>query len=99
MYSYKDRLQGVQLYVNLGKRIGLTVRHLGYPTQDALKTWCREYEPSHELPAGCRRLASFSQAQKERAVEHFREHGGPSRRPSRRRAIPAGLWPTRACRY
>ena len=75
MYSYEDRLRAVQLYVKLGKRIGLTIRQLGYPTKNALKTWYREYEQSHELRAGYTRPAKFSQADKERAVEHYLEHG------------------------
>ncbi|MCY4743392.1 IS3 family transposase [Pelomonas sp. UHG3] len=75
MYSYEDRLRAVQLYVKLGKRIGLTIRQLGYPTKNALKTWYREYEQSHELRAGYTRPAKFSQAQKARAVEHYLEHG------------------------
>mgnify|MGYP001339380661 FL=1 len=44
MYSYEDRLRAVRLYIKLGKRIGLTIRQLGYPTKNALKTWYREYE-------------------------------------------------------
>ena len=75
MYSYEDRLQAVQLYIKLGKRIGLTIRQLGYPTKNALKTWYREYEQSRELRPGYTRPAKFSQAQKERAVEHYLEHG------------------------
>ncbi len=71
MYSYEDRLRAVQLYIKLGKRIGLTIRQLGYPTKNALKTWYREYERGHELRAGYSRPAKFSQEQKERAVEHY----------------------------
>jgi len=29
MYSYDDRLRAVQLYIKLGKRIGVTIRQLG----------------------------------------------------------------------
>jgi transposase-like protein len=75
MYSYEDRLRAVQLYIKLGRRIGLTIRQLGYPTKNALKTWYREYEQSHELRAGYTRPARFSQEQKVRAVEHYLEHG------------------------
>lgn len=32
MYSYDDRLRAVRLYIGLSKRIGLTIRQLGYPT-------------------------------------------------------------------
>ncbi len=58
----------------MGKRIGLTIRQLGYPTKSALKTWYRQYEQCHELRAGYTRPAKFSQEQKERAVEHYLEH-------------------------
>ena len=75
MYSYEDRLRAVRLYVKLGKRIGLTIRQLGYPTKNALKGWYREYEQRQDLSAGYTRPAKFSQAQKARAVEHYIEHG------------------------
>jgi putative transposase len=75
MYSYEERLRAVQLYVKLGKRVGLTIRQLGYPTKNALKTWHREYEQRHDLPAGYVRSPRYSQAQKDWAVEHYLEHG------------------------
>ena len=75
MYSFEDRVRAVRLYIKLGKRIGLTIRQLGYPTKNALKTWYREYEQRHDLPAGYVRLPMYSQAQKKRAVEHYLEHG------------------------
>jgi transposase-like protein len=52
MYSYEDRLRAVQLYIKLGKRLGLTIRQLGYPTKNALKTWYGEYEQRH-TGGGC----------------------------------------------
>jgi len=75
MYSYEDRLRAVRLYIKLGKRVGLTIRQLGYPTENALKTWHREYEQRHDLPAAYVRVPRYSQAQKGRAVEHYLEHG------------------------
>ena len=36
MYSYEDRLRAVLLYIKQGKRIGLTIRKLGYPRKNAL---------------------------------------------------------------
>ena len=38
MYSYEDRLRAVRLYIKLGKRAGLAIRQLGYPTKNALKS-------------------------------------------------------------
>ena len=75
MFSYEDRLRAVRLYIKLGKRLGLTIRQLGYPTKNALKTWYREYERRLELPAGYVRQPRYSQAHKERAVKHHRDHG------------------------
>ena len=75
MYSYEDRLRAVRLYIKLGKRVGLTIRQLGYPTENALKGWYREYEARHGLAAGYVRQPRYSQAQKDRAVEHYLGHG------------------------
>jgi transposase-like protein len=75
MYSYEARLRAVQLYIKLGKRVGLTIRQLGYPTENALKTWHREYEQRRDLPVGYVRQPRYSQAQKDRAVGHYLEHG------------------------
>ena len=44
MYSYDERIRAVKLYLKLGKRTGPTIRQLGYPTKNALKSWYREYK-------------------------------------------------------
>ena len=76
MYSYEDRLRAVQLYIQLGKRVGPTLRQLGYPTKNTLKGWYRAYEQMLDLPAGyAHKKQRYSQAQKEEAVEHYRTHG------------------------
>ena len=75
MYSYEDRLRAVQLYIRLGKRVGLTIRQLGYPTKNALKSWHREYVQRLELPAGYVRQPKYTQAQKEQAVKHYLVNG------------------------
>ena len=75
MYSYEDRLRAVKLYIKLGKRVRATIRQLGYPTKNALKSWHWEYEQRRDVRAGYARQPKFSEAQKERAVEHYLEHG------------------------
>ena len=75
MFSYEDRLRAVQLYIKLGKRIGLTIRQLGYPTKNALLSWHREYDQRLDLPAGYVRPPRYSQAHKELAVRHYLEQG------------------------
>ena len=52
MFSYEDRIRAVRLYLKLGKRIGATIRQLGYPTKNSLKAWHREYEQCQDLRAG-----------------------------------------------
>jgi putative transposase len=74
MYSYEDRLRAVRLYIKHGKRVAVTIRQLGYPTKNALKGWHRG-EQRLDLPAGYVRVRKYSQAQRERAVEHYVEHG------------------------
>lgn len=71
MFSYDDRLRAVQLYIKLGKRVGLTIRQLGYPTKNALKAWHRAYEQRDGLPEGYVRHPKYTQAQKDLAVDHF----------------------------
>ena len=52
MYSYEDRIRAVRLYIKLGERTGTTIRQLGYPTKNALKSWHREYEQGGDLRVG-----------------------------------------------
>ena len=75
MFSYEDRLRAVRLYIKLGKRVGLTIRQLGYPTKNTLKHWFQEYEQGRGLCTGYARTPKYSQAQKELAVNHYVEHG------------------------
>ena len=75
MYSYEDRLRAVRLYIKLGKRGGLTIRQLGYPTKNALKSWHREYERSTDVSAGYARQAKYTEAQQQQAVAHYLENG------------------------
>lgn len=75
MYSYKDRIRAVELYIKLGKRVRPTIRQLGYPTKNALKGWHREYEEKRDLAAGyAGRKPKYSQSQKEVAVAHYLNH-------------------------
>lgn len=75
MFSYEARLRAVQLYIKLGKRVGLTIRQLGYPTKNALRNWYREFETSQDLRAGYARRPRYSEADKRQAVDHYLEHG------------------------
>ena len=75
MYSYEDRIRAVKLYIKLGKRVGATIRQLGYPTKNALKSWHREYEQGGDLPVRLVRSKSkYSAEQKRVAIEHYLNH-------------------------
>jgi len=75
MYSYEDRIRAVRLYIKLGKRIRATIRKLGYPTKNALKSWHREYEQGGDLRVGhVRSKSKYSAEQKRVAVEHYLDH-------------------------
>ncbi len=52
MYSYEDRIKAVRLYLKLGKRLGVTIRQLGYPTKNTLIGWYREFLAKQSLRAG-----------------------------------------------
>ena len=66
MYSYEERMRAVKLYIKLGKRLGATIRELGYPTKNALIGWFREYELMQDLPIrSAPRPLKFSAAQKQ----------------------------------
>lgn len=82
-YDFLDYLEVVHVFIRrspscraalhqAGQAHRLTIRQLGYLRKNALKTWHREYEQRPDLPAGHERLPKYSQAQKERAVEHGR---------------------------
>jgi transposase InsO family protein/transposase-like protein len=75
MYSYDDRLRAVQLYIKLGKRAGLTIRELGYPTKNALKAWHQAYEQRRDLPVAYVRDPKYTTAQRQMAVDHFVSNG------------------------
>ncbi len=76
MYSYEDRVRAVKLYIKLGKRTGATIRQLGYPTKNALKSWHREFERSRDLPRRyVRSKPKYSDEHKRLAVDHYLTHG------------------------
>ena len=75
MFSYEDRIRAVKLYIKLGKRLGATIRQLGYPTKNSLIGWCREYEQGRDLQVGyTRSMFKYSDEQRQVAVQHYLDH-------------------------
>jgi hypothetical protein len=62
MFSYEDQFRAAQVYIKLDKRIGLTIRQLGYPTRNAPLGWHRGYEQCFDLPAGYVHPPRYSRA-------------------------------------
>lgn len=76
MYSYQDRMTAVELYIKLGRRITATIRQLGYPTKNALRSWYREYQRHNDLTAGyVRSKPKYSVEQRRLTVEHYLSRG------------------------
>ncbi len=76
MFSYEDRIRAVKLYIKLGKRLGVTIRQLGYPTKNSLIGWYREYEQGLDLQVGYTR-SKFKYSAEQQQVGCFRG-GGPA---------------------
>ena len=75
MCPCEDRIRAVNLYIKLGKRTRPTIRQLGYPTKNALKSWHREYEHSHDLQVRyARSRQKYSTEQMRAAVAHYFDH-------------------------
>ena len=75
MFSYEARIRAVKLYIKLGKRSGPTIRQLGYPTKNSLKSWHQEYEQGRDLQVGyTRSMSKYSDQQRQVAVQHYLDH-------------------------
>src|SRR5690625_8013900 len=99
MYSYEDRIRAVRLYLELDRRLGVTLRTLGYPSKNSLLAWVREYDARQDLKPGYRRAKrQYDENEKRIAVEYYVKHGHclaytvralgyPSRETQRTKAI------------
>jgi putative transposase len=76
MYSYEDRVRAVKLHIKLGKRTAATIRQLGYPKKNTLKSWHRVFERCRDLSMRYpRSKPKYSDEQKKLAVDHYLDHG------------------------
>ena len=75
MYSYEARKKAVNLYIKYGHSAAAVVHELGYPNRKMIKYWYLEYEKNGELHESFIKHPNYSIEQKNRAVEHYLEHG------------------------
>ncbi len=75
MDSCEDRIKAVWLYMKLGKRLGVTIRQLCYPTKNTLIGCYREFIDKQALRDGYTLLQGrFTVEQKLHAVQHLLDH-------------------------
>lgn len=98
MYSHEDRLRAVQLYIKLGKRVGLTIRQLGYPTKNALGVGIGSTSSTSICqPATRARRSTRRRSKNGRSITTWRM-AAALRRRSGRWAIPVGNCLSSGCR-
>ena len=75
MYSYEDRIRAVKLYIKYDFSAATVIRELGYPSRKALVGWYKEFQAKGDLKVVTERKPRYSEEQKQRAVNHYLEHG------------------------
>ncbi|CAH2259788.1 HTH-like domain [Enterococcus faecium] len=75
MFSHKERVRAIQLFLKYDCSYAATIRELGYPSIGALRKWYKEYLESRELHQEHRKKSKYSEEQKRIAVNHYFEYG------------------------
>ncbi len=75
MYSYKKRIKAVKRLIENGMAYSATARELGYPNRRTLKLWYKEYEGNGYLKKDFTKPEKYSEADKDRAIDHYLKHG------------------------
>lgn len=75
MFSHKERVRAIQLFLKYDCSYAATIRELGYPSIGALRKRYKEYLESGELHQEHRKKSKYSEEQKRIAVNHYFEYG------------------------
>jgi len=75
MFSPKERLKAIELFLKYDCSYAVTVRELGYPSVNALRRWYKEYLDSGTVKLGRRRRSKYSEEQQQYAGDYYLEHG------------------------
>ena len=76
MYSQGQRKRAIETFIKFDHSYADTVAELGYPTRACLRNWWNEYKKTGEVPES--KFATdprYTAEMKQRAVEHYLEHG------------------------
>ncbi len=75
MYTYEERIKAVKLYIELGHKSSEVKRILGYPTKKYVRRWYLRYMEEGDLPKTYKRPPRFTEARKQKALEHYVNNG------------------------
>lgn len=75
MYSYEDRKQAVELYIQYNLSAAAVIRELGYPNRHSLAMWYKEYMRNGEFKRQRIRSSKYSPKQRKATVEYYLSHG------------------------
>ena len=78
MYSRKERMKVISLYLKYDKSVADVIHELGYPDRKTLKSWYNDYLKEQETGILWERnskLLKYSDEKKKTAIEHFLDHG------------------------
>ena len=71
MYPCEERMQAVKAYIALEYQANQTIRELGYPSHEALRSWYREYRESWGLHRDFIRAPLHTEEQDATAMAHY----------------------------
>jgi putative transposase len=89
VYSHKDRMRAVRLYIKYDLSAADAIRELGYPSRNMLVRWYREYQATGELHRQYRRRRSYTPEQMQAAVDYYLDHGRSVSRTVRAMGYPS----------
>lgn len=78
MYSRKERLTAMEVFIKYDRSAAAVIRELGYPSRKLLPQWHEYYleeQKSGVLWERYRRDHKYSSQQQEAAIQHFLDHG------------------------
>ncbi|NLU25404.1 MAG: hypothetical protein GXW99_12010 [Clostridiales bacterium] len=75
MYSCKDRMRAVEVYIQYGCRAATVIRELGYPNHQTLLRWYEKHLMTGKLHSNRKSAARYSAEQKQAVLSFYTEHG------------------------
>ena len=76
MYSKKEKLKAIKLYIKYNKKSSTVRRELGYPTKNALRNWYKDYIANGEkIINNKKRKPKYTKKERDIAVKYYLEHG------------------------